>query len=797
MKQPIGKLAALGLAALGAAASVRAEIPLTPAYTAPTLEITVADGETTLDDWLAANGKTLDGVQTLVKKGVGRLSSTNDISATFGGDIVIEAGVFSASRPGALGADTGAVYVKDGAQYLVDPADGYENATFLLDGKPLVVAGRGPDNGGAIRHMSKYYVTRALGDVHLTDDALLVIAGRTGDIRHSQTISCYGKTLTVRSPSSPRWGFLGNSWVSGLGRFEADCVVMFGGEGGFTNGVEVVAGRELQSWGWGDKGHAADSTLRVPTDGSKWRVSGGRGLSDTLCNRWNGPVQLDGPLALTKYESNETATSVVLSGPVHGVGALVSGGDDMAGLRDAYTHLHLMNGANDFRGGVVKVGGSVNLYADGALPRDGGALVLSNSVVTLHGDGAWSLPELHVVGTGLVSTATAVVPNVTEDPQNPTFSRGSLKRVVKEGAGELVVNSAYATPLLDVREGTVTLGTSEANAYGPAGLVAGYHAFDSAQEMNAAFASEELYATGVVNRVTISDTQPGNGANFNPQYAANSFWTYSGYIWNRAKTAQTWTFLLKQNSKTQISIDGEMILEQEGKDPKVVQKEMAPGAHRFVLRMVSGNGWAGTALGSVLWADRMKGFCIDFNGGAAPELKTRVNDTGTTESYYDLSAYTWPKDDGSGALFTLTADPLVQAHAQLAVGTLRGCPGAVVDANGVEQQVDELVGYPTVTNGGLRVASAYRLDGAMAPGCAKVDGTLTFAEGCVFSVDDAKALRQGVRTAGLSFPRTIAEAAKVVGCPVPASAEWAVSVDATGTKLILDRKGPGLLLLIR
>ena len=187
------------------------------------------------------------------------------------------------------------------------------------------------------------------------------------------------------------------------------------------------------------------------------------------------------------------------------------------------------------------------------------------------------------------------------------------------------------------------------------------------------------------------------------------------------------------------------------------------------------------------------GFCIDFKGGEAPVEKT--NDKG--EVRYDFSAYTWPKDDGSGALFTLTADPLVQAHAQLKVGTLRGCPGAVVDANDIDQLVDVLVGYPTVTNGGLRVACAYRLEGAMTPGCARIDGTLTFAEGCAFSVDDAKALRQSVRTAGLTFPCMVAEATKVVGCPVSASAEWNVSVDATGTKLILDRKGLGMQLLIR
>lgn len=796
MKKPIGKLAALGLAALGAAASVRAEISLTPTYTEPTLEITVAeDGETTLGDWLAENGKTLDGVQTLVKKGAGRLSSTSDISETFRGDIVIEAGVFAASCPGALGADTGAVYVLDGAQYLVDPADGYDEKTFLLDGKPLVVAGTGPTAGGAIRYWAKgVYITHALGDIHLAEDADLVIAGQRGDLGYAKTIYCNGKTLSLRSLSSPRWVFVDKPMVRGPGRF-LNASTWTRGPSVFTNGVEVVVGSELQSWG--SNGYSADSTLHIPESGAIWKVAG-RTTFTTLYNRWDGTVQLDGPFALTKYGATGDYAfeeSVTFVGPVHGAGSFVSSGGSLDDLRDGWTHLHLMNGENDFRGGVVKVGGSVNLYADGALPRDGGALVLSNSVVTLHGDGAWSLPELHVVGTGLVTTATAVVPNVTEKPLNPTFTRGSLTRVVKEGSGELVVNSAYATPLLDVREGTVSLAVGEANAHGPAGLVAGHHVFETEDELNAAFTSEDLYATGVVNRVTITDTMPNNIAGFNRQEPLYSFWTYSGYIWNRTDKTQTWTFLLKQNSRTQIYIDGEQkpVLDQVGQVPAVAKREMTPGAHRFVLRMGTTTGWVGTSAQKVDWPDRMMGFCIDFNGGDAPVENT--NDKG--EVRYDFSAYTWPKDDGSGALFTLTADPLVQAHAQLKVGTLRGCPGAVVDANGIDQLVDELVGYPTVKNGGLRVARACRLEGAMTPGCARIDGTLTFAEGCAFSVDDAKALRARVREAGQAFPLVVAEAEKIVGCPVPVDGTWALTVDATGTKLLLDRKGPGLLLLVR
>ena len=795
MKKPIGKLAALGLAALCAAASVRAEISLTPAYDEPTLEITVADGETTLGDWLAENGKTLDGVKTLVKKGAGRLSSTSDISETFRGDIVIKAGVFAASCPGALGADTGAVYVLDGAQYLVDPADGYDATTFLLDGKPLVVAGTGPTAGGAICYWAKgVYITHALGDIYLAEDAYLVIAGQRGDLGYAKTIYCNGKTLSLRSLSSPRWVFVDKPMVRGPGRF-LNASTWSRGSSVFTNGVEVVVGSELQSWG--SNGYSADSTLHIPESGAIWKVAG-RTTFTTLYNRWDGTVQLDGPFALTKYGATGDYAfeeSVTFVGPVHGAGSFVSSGGRLDDLRDGWTHLHLMNGENDFRGGVVKVGGSVNLYADGALPRDGGALVLSNSVVTLHGDGAWSLPELHVVGTGLVTTATAVVPNVTEKPLNPTFTRGSLTRVVKEGAGELVINSAYATPLLDVREGTASLMVGETNDYGPAGLVAGHHVFETEDELNAAFTSEDLYATGVVNRVTITDTMPNNIAGFNWQEPRYSFWTYSGYIWNRTGQTQKWTFLLKQNSRTQIYIDGEQepVLDQIGQVPAVAKREMTPGAHRFVLRMGTTSGWVGTSAQKIDWPDRMMGFCIDFNGGDAPVENT--NDKG--EVRYDFSAYTWPKDDGSGALFTLTADPLVQAHAQLKVGTLRGCPGAVVDANDIDQLVDVLVGYPTVANGGLRVACAYRLEGAMTPGCARIDGTLTFAEGCAFSVDDAKALRQSVRTAGLTFPCMVAEATKIVGCPVSASAEWKVSVDATGTKLILDRKGLGMQLLIR
>ena len=778
---------AVGLAIVLSWGVAHADVALEPSYAEPKLEIVVAGGgETALADWLTANGRSLDGVKTLVKRGAGTLRSTTDISSAFDGDIVIAEGVFAATAVGALGGANGAVYVLSGAQY---QADARGVASFNLQDKPLVVAGTGPTGDGALRYLGDKYQTTALGDIYLADDALLAGPSRE-DLCFSKSIRFNGKTLTMRLTNR----LIAIGPFVGPGTFESVNAFQRGGAAVFTNGVELLFGAttrgEIQTWG--ASGYSAGGVLHVGAKGGKWLLAG-KTKQTTRHNRWDGTIQLDGPLALTKYAYSETSAdyasdeSVVLAGKVSGVGSLTSGGQTVDDPRDGGTHLYLLNGENDFTGGVAKTGGSVNLFADGALPADGGALVLSNAVVRLDGDDAWTLPELHVCGTGLVQTATAVKPDVVADPLNPPLARGQWKRIVKEGAGKLVVSSAYETPCLDVRAGSVTLAVSETNALGLSGLVAGYTNFATEVEMTAAFRSEELYATGIVNRVTVSDTLPDK----NGQFPGNSFWTYSGFLWNRTGETQTWTFLLKQEAATKLWLDGSLILEQEGAIPKIVRQTVAPGAHRFVLRMGKANGWAGTSAAMVDWSDRMMGFCIDFNGGDAPP--TKVNEKG--ETHYDFSAYTRPMDDGTGALFTLTdrSSPC----GQLTYATLRGLPGAVVDAQGADQTAEELVGYPTVWNGGLTVGARHRLEGGVAVGCAHVEGTLTFDEGCAFEVDDAKALRVRVREAGKTFPLVIAEAEKIVGCPVPADGTWALTVDATGTKLLLDRKGPGCLLLVR
>lgn len=791
---------AVGFAALSLGVA-HADVALEPSYAEPKLEIVVAGGgETSLADWLAGNGQSLAGVKTLVKRGAGTLRSTTDISSAFDGDIVVAEGVFAATATGALGGANGAVYVLSGAQYQVDArgvaatAPSSEVAAFVLDGKPLVLSGTGPtatSGDGALRYLADAYQTRALGDIYLADDALLVCAADK-DLGYAKTVRLNGRTLATRTRQRLSF-FQSSAQFCGPGTWDNVSGCFVRGPAVFTNGVEILLRGEMQSWG--SNGYSADSTLRIPVAGGRWIVAGSTGLSTTRGNRWNGPVLLDGPLALTKFgigESYASEESVVLAGKVSGCGGLVPGGK--GGVENKYdggTHLHLLNDENDFTGGVVKTGGSVNLYSDGALPADGGALVLSNAVVRLDGDDAWTLPELRVCGTGLVQTATAVKPDVVADPLNPTLTRGQCKGIVKEGVGELVVASAYETPCLDVRAGTVTLSVPEANALGLSGLVSGYTNFATTAEMTAAFQSEELYATGVVNRVTVSDTHPGENPGFNGKFPDNSLWTYSGYLWNRTSETQTWTFLLKQEADTQLWLDGTKILTQQGEEPKVTKQRVTPGAHRFVLRMGKANGWAGTSSKMVDWPDRMMGFCIDFNGGDAPT--TKVNEKG--ETHYDFSAYTRPMDDGTGALFTLTDDS--SPYGQLAYATLRGLSGGVVDVQGVDQAVEELVGYPTVRHGGLTVGVRHRLEGGAAVGCAHVEGTLTFAEGCVFEVDDAKALRARVREAGLAFPLVVAEAEKIVGCPVPVDGAWALTVDATGTKLLLDRKGPGLLLLVR
>lgn len=772
--------AVMGLSAL----ALSAEVPLVPAYTEPVLEISVAS-DTTLSQWLSDNEKTLDGVKTIVKKGAGKLTSDSDISGVFNGDIVIETGVFSVTVPKAFGGDDGAIYVLKDAQYLVDVADGYSESTFVLDGKPIVIAGTGPSGDGAIRHMAKRYLTKALGDIYLADDALFVCVSWSGDLNYGKSIHCNGHVL--REKTDARLNFTGDTVVYGPGTFENVAGYWGRSNAKFTNGVEVIV-RRAQFWG--SNGYSADSTLHF-ADNAIVQLAGSTKL-DTRYNRWDGPIRLDGRVTLTKYESTggfAVDESVVLAGKVSGSGPIASAGPLDNGC-DTMTHVRLMNGANDFTGGVVKIGGSVDVYADGALPRDGGALVLSNSTVVLYNDLAWHLPELRVCGTGRIQTSTAGGVSIA-DPANPAFFYGDWKKIVKDGAGELTVESTYGTEMLDVREGTVVLEKYErsgANMYGPAGLIAGFHTFDTKAEMEAAYASEELYPSGIVNRVTISDTMPNNIDGFNYQQPPNSLWTYSGYIWNRTGETRTWTFLLKQNSPARLFLDGAKILEQVGETPEIAKIDVTPGAHRIVFRMASSSGWVGTAATKTTWGYRDRGFSIDYDGGDAPEI---------VGGYHDFSHYTRPEDDGTGSLFTLTDDVTVQKREQAEFQSLRGCANAALDANDMDHEVATLIGYPEIRNGGLTVTSGYQLEAAMDIGCASVDGTLTFADGCTFSVDDTEALRKKFRAAGKAFPYVIAEADEIVGCPSSTDGQWALRVDAEGKKLLLEYRPRGLVLIFR
>ena len=68
---------------------------------------------------------------------------------------------------------------------------------------------------------------------------------------------------------------------------------------------------------------------------------------------------------------------------------------------------------------------------------------------------------------------------------------------------------------------------------------------------------------------------------------------YKGFIWNRGDAPVRWTFMESFDDQTRLWIDGEVVLA-DGNCNLAAKKtvELAPGAHRFELRLGQGGGGA-------------------------------------------------------------------------------------------------------------------------------------------------------------------------------------------------------------
>jgi autotransporter-associated beta strand protein len=398
-----------------------------------------------------------------------------------------------------------------------------------------------------------------------------------------------------------------------------------------------------------------------------------------------------GATAIAQFDSsNGTVSSVLVTCPGFGytsdpVATFSGGGTNFitavtctraantsGGLTKLGSSLLLLNATNTYAGGTSISNGTLRLNIAAALPANS-AINMSGGVLDL---GGFSITS----GTVNVSGGSII---------NGSLNGSSVTKVQN---GTLTLGTQLTTPApIIIGGGTMRLqglqpGLNEAPVAG-------------------AFNVTDPMTTNIVVRLT---TRMANIQYYEPY---NTTWIYSGYIWNRAATNQTWTFAENFDDSVLLKIDGTTVLNNGAWNaPTYANFTLTPGAHAIEARFGQGGGGGGPPAITTWWKTTSLGFGVDVQGR---------NDT-------NILNYAALTDPGDGSLLTLTASSSA-SNMLASASTVELAAGATLDLGGMSQTLANLRGVGTVTNGTLAVS------GTIAPGGTNVIGTLTIATSSVLT----------------------------------------------------------------
>lgn len=705
----------------------------TLAARAAEVEITIADGATkTLNQALTDEGKALGDADDLVKLGGGTVVFEN--RPGYNGNILIKDGFGFASATNAFGTGVGTTRVFAGAQLVT--SNGVAKALNFPD-ENFILEGTGPDGMGAMRCLSnvaQHSGPKSLGkNISLSGDALITTS-KEHDFHG--LVNLGGHTLTVRGNFFWEDAVVTNGNVvqsTGLCVFPTQCSFKGGPSCVYTLTNNAVFGF---CWSVLDK---ADWTLDVQ-EGTLNLYNDGQD------NRWNGPVILRRPTSCTgngggTYPYNTVRFPKKVTGP---------GGFRMNGTRQ---ELRLGSSENDFAGGITMKGGRLRVDAPGAVPRDGGKLYLTNTIVYFANVASNDFPSVEFSGTGRVEKC-----------------RGTWKEsVVKTGAGELEYASLLTADLLDVRGGSVRFSPKAL-----AGLNAGTKVYSDTPSTQAAFQNTDLLVTNSVESRLSMMEKSG--------WAANVLVSYDGYIWNTNTTDVTWTWHCCIDDACDVWLDGARVIQQSGWTKIVTTNlTLTPGPHRFIVRAYNGGGGSGASNANGAWVN---------SGGVNCNTKGLVVDREARGEKNNADYYSALVDPGDGSLFTVDV-------ALRLFTTMKFASGTDLKLSGMRCETANLEGLPTVGAGTLVVNERWTLDGAAvkAGGCLAAAGKVVFGAGAQVDVSDVQ-----WGTAG-NLGYTILTAAEgIEGMPTlaatPSRYNRALKKSADGKSLVF-KAASGLAILIR
>ena len=340
--------------------------------------------------------------------------------------------------------------------------------------------------------------------------------------------------------------------------------------------------------------------------------------------------------------------------------------------------------------------GSLRIDADGAVPRDGGRLFLTNSAVIFTAS--------HPVTCRRSNSTVRVTWKCS----------GTWKaEVVKSGTGELVYDSLMGAGLLDVRGGTVRFNRSSL-----AGLNEGTKSYGDGETNTPLVKAAYTDTPYLMLTNAVTKNMPRMERN---NWNQNELVTYAGYIWNTNAPDVTWTWHVRIDDASDVVLDGERVISQAGDGrpssprtshsrPDRTRSPCAPTTDRRVRRVTANHKFKDSA-------------------GTAADKRPRGGHSGTgmvTNSDY----YAVLKDPGDGTLFTTRSTREVHDD--------EFAPGTGVDFDDMPYTLEHLIGLPDISNGDLTVTGDWVVDGAelAAGGTSVSSGKLIFANGATLKIND-------------------------------------------------------------
>ena len=172
--------------------------------------------------------------------------------------------------------------------------------------------------------------------------------------------------------------------------------------------------------------------------------------------------------------------------------------------------------------------------------------------------------------------------------------------------------------------------------------------------------------------------------NINGKYWPNNHtWVYTGYIWNRSPTNETWTFVEHFDDRVRLTIDGISVLNNDSSSVLSMNNHtLTPGPHLLEVRFGQGTGGVG-ASGTASWFANSQ------------TISLAVDYLGRDEEIF--ANYQMLADPGDGSRLTLTT---IGAGAGVLDGTtIDVAPGATLDLGGIPRDGLTITGGGSVING--------------------------------------------------------------------------------------------------